>query len=1065
MNSDSISHNPVGSFFINFFLVKKTFAILLTLVILFSGYLGYQSIIKEALPDLEIPNATIHTYWHGASQTIMEKEVTNKIEQEIRDLKGLKDYSSGSMFSNSIISAEFEADAPMQESLNQLRQRVAIASDSFHDQIKKPKIEQVAIRNMPIISYVLHGNLDGIVLENAAKQLEKKLQKIQGICKVMVYGNRKPYVSIQLLPDRLRSFNITPTIVHAKLKEHELDFPLGVYESRELPFNLKSQTAFTDLNSIRDLPITRIPNGRVIRLKEIANVENKLYREEMIASFSNQGKDYQKGIALSVLKMPGKDTIQLVSLLNKEIERAKAGSDWPEGMEIEIVADNAQIIREELNTTFTNGWQAVLIVFAVLFILLTWREAVIAALCIPITLLGTISILYLMGYTLNVMTIVGMILALGLLVDDFILMMEGMHDGIFIRRFSFMQAAWHTVKTYGMPSFSGSLTTIMVFVPLALISGLDGKFIRIIPVTAAICLILSYLVSIIIAIPISQIFLKNSSLLNKELWIDKVSHRIESVLVNWLSKHAVKNRFQSVKLFGIGLTLFLLSLGIAIFIPVILYPLTDGRDLGITIELPADFKLEESHKIAQRVGDSLREKPYISSILRITGERDFMYEGRLSLSSAPYIIGFTCKLKPKGDRDRLGYEYVNELRKDIRQVLHDIPGYQLMITPETGGSSNEDPIQINLSGPDMNVLRRLSREFQKELLTLDGIEGVHDNLGQLRAEAMLIPKRELLNYYGISEAEFNSQLSFYLGDTKAIKLRSASLDDDLEIRLETYWHSQNGKTGGPAQLEELQRISIMNDKGLWIPFSSLVEQSLNHEAMIITHKNGVRNLTVMAKTYVLSIEESYQLINPILERLKQSWPKGYEYQFGGEKELADETFGNTKKAFLFSVIIVFCILALQFDSFRQPVIILFSALFAIMGVILGSTMFAFSFSFPMFIGVISLIGIVVNDAIVMVDTMNRHRDSGLSISQAAAHGASDRLRPIVSTTVTTILGLAPLAISSEEWRPLCMAIVFGESVSTFTTIFLIPCLYHIVTPSYSPSRNEEVVRVREPRMS
>ena len=1037
----------------HFFFVNKTLGILLVLVLVIAGFIGYATMVKEAYPDLKIPMASIHSFWHGASPSIMEKEVTNKVEKEIRDMKGLKRFSSGSMFANSYVFVEFEADADISESMDLLRQRVAVAEGKFHREVEKPTIQQISMRDTPVASFVIYGDMDQIRLSRAALWLKQELARVNGVQRVNLHGHQKEYIKVSLLPQRLKALNINPVLVFAKLRQRELDAPLGVYESRDLPFTVKSQTAFHNLEAIKNLPLRRVqsPQGsRVIRLHEVARVERTLRREQSIAAFSVDQAPFHNGIAVSIIKGPGQDTIALVNQVIAAMERLKGHENWPRGMAFTAVSNNAKLIQEELGKSMVNGIQSVIVVFLTLFVLLTWREALVAALSIPITLLGSIAVLWAMGETFNIMTIIGIVLALGLLVDDFILMMEGMHDGIYIQKLPFHKAALRTVNHYALPSFSGSLTTIMVFIPLATIGGLDGKFIRIIPVTAAVCLVVSYLVSLFIDIPLSRMLLARQSQQPKTPWIDRVSHGLENRLRTHLIHRVLAGKKRIWAHLTVGLGLVALSIYWAFAMPVILYPLADGRDMGITVELPVNIKLEESHAVAEKLGEILRSKPYIHSILAITGHRDFIFQGssedRLSVSAGPQFIGFTLLLTPKKQREKLGYEYLNGLERELRQALRQVPGAQLYLTADTGGSSNEAPIQINLSGPDMDVLKDISEEVRRQMSFIGGIFQVRDNLGQSTTEATFTPIRHALDFHGIEEAQFNAQLAIYLGDTRASYLRTRGTEDDLEVRVETQWKSQKGKTGGPAAWEEFQGLSILNPAGKSIPATALATHRLNQAPTAITHKKGVRSITVSAKTYTLTYAETHAAIAPILEKLKSNWPPGYDYGFSGEEELADEAFGNAEKAFILAFIMVFAILTLQFNSFAQPAIILVSVFFGIMGVIYGFILFAIPFSFTAAIGVIALIGINVNDAIVMVDTMNRHLKNGAGRARAAASGAADRLRPIASTTITTVLGLAPLAMD-EAWRPLCLAIIFGELVSTVTSMLLIPCLYHGFTPA------------------
>ncbi len=1043
------------------FLYKRTVAALCAALFLVSGFLAYQSLIKEALPNLAIPIADVQVHWHGASPGVMEKEVTNKIEKELRGMKGLKRYSSGSQNSHASFIVEFEPDAPLRESMDLLREKVRKAEADFHKSVEKPKITQFAIRNSPILSLVLYGDLEERELGAAAKRLKRRIERINGIRKATLYGHRKEFVFVQLIPEQLQAQGISPATVIERLRRHEQDLPLGEYENRDLSYLVKSETAFHDVATIRDLPLGRSPDGKVVRVKDIARVEQTLYRKQWDASFSKNGSAYRDGVAISAVQVPGRDTVGLTERIKQVVEEARSLPGWPQGMQYEVVFNEGDIIGTELKTSLTSGWQAVLVVFAVLFILLTWREALVAALCIPITLLGTLGVLWLMGYTLNVMVIIGVILALGLLVDDFILMMEGMHDGVFVKRLPFFRAAWRTVKSYALPSLSGTITTVLVLVPLAAIGGLDGKFIRLIPVTAAICLMMSYLVSILVAIPLSRIVLDGRDTAHKTPWIDRVSAWAEGKLTSWLRSGPVASRSRSVNALALGAVVFLFAAFVATQLPVILNPQADGRDIGITVELPVDYKLDESEAVARDIGAVLREKPYIESVLRIVGERDFLYEGSpedsLSVSTAPNNIGFNILLTPKDARDRLGYQYVRELRRSLNTVLRSVPGHRVTITAEDGGPSNQDPVQINLSGPNMGTLRDISLQVQHRLYEIDGLNDVRDNLSQSKAEAVLRPRREMLDYYDIDERDLNLQLSMYLGDTKIAHMRRPGTVDDMEIRIASYWPSQSGRVGGPADREELWRIPIRTPDGRWVPYRMLVDQEISEQPSVITHKNGQRSLTVMAKTFTLPLDEVHRLVDPVMQDLQKSWPPGYTYRYAGEQEAAREAYGNSAKALIIAVVLVFGVLALQFDSFKQPVIILFAALFAIMGVVLGFGLLAYPFSFAAMIGVIALVGITVNDSIVMVDTMNRHRKAGLSVREAAARGSADRLRPIVSTTLTTILGLLPLAIADEQWRPLCMAIVCGETVSTVTSLALIPCLYNLLTKDKEPARDPAAV--------
>ena len=420
----------------------------------------------------------------------------------------------------------------------------------------------------------------------------------------------------------------------------------------------------------------------------------------------------------------------------------------------------------------------------------------------------------------------------------------------------------------------------------------------------------------------------------------------------------------------------------------------------------------------------------------------------LTETQAPYFIGFSVLFVHRDERDQMAYQYVESLRSELQEVLDKVPGAILIFTPQTGGSSSEDPIQIELFGNDMEILRKMSREVQAVLSQIPGATDVRDNLGSSRNDVRFTPRREALDFYSISQDELASQMSLFMTDEKVGKFKVTGTDEDLNIFVGMTWPSRNGKSGSPTEWEELAAIDILNSQQVRVPLPSLVDSHVDTAPLAILHKNNKRMVTVMAKTGGRTAEEILTQIRPELDRLQSSWLAGYKYYFAGEAESSQETYGSTNKALGAGVFLVFAILVLLFDSYKQPFIIMLSVPFALIGTFGGFFLAWIPLSFPAMIGIIALIGIVVNDSIVMIETMNIHRNKGLSIPEAAARGGSERLRPIISTTITTIVGLVPLSFSSPMWMPLCNAIIFGLVASTIISLILVPSLFLLLTPTF-----------------
>ncbi len=1041
----------------DFLFVKPVPAIIWIGLLGFAGFLGYSSMIKESLPDLEIPQAAIVTQWPGASPLLVEKEITQKIEKQLKGMKGLKQLFSASRDNISLIAVNFKAEMPLAQAMQLLNRKVAAAEADLPKDALKPEIEETSVRDMPIISFALSGDVSQETLEIQARKMKERFEKIQGIKKASLVGERKSIVHVQLRPERLRAVGIPATLVRQVIKEHNNDFPWGHFENKDLTFTMKLQGAFRNLEELKHLVITRLPEGNVIRLSDIAVVRKTFMREMTRAALAWRGKDYVRVVAVHLFKAPGKDTNVLVDKAKKAVADMQQSKAWEKGIKINNLGDEAEVIRDELDRGFNNGCQAMLAVFIVLMVMLTWREALIAAFSVPVTLLGATAVLWAMGYTFNLLVIVGMILALGLLVDDFILIMEGMHEGIFIERLEFVAAVRRTIKTYAFPSFAGSLTTILALVPLAFVGGVDGKFISLIPITAGVCLVLSYIVSIFLGPPLSRFVLKSQT---KELgpgWMDRLAEKTGHRLAVWLKANVIKTRFRAFIWVMSAILLFIFSLVGFSLMRNTLYPKEDGRGLGITVELAPNTELDETARIAERLSNILRAKPYLQYVLRVVGQKDeyslTSFHDTLAPNQAPYIIGFSCFFVPKKERGNYAWTYVEGIRSELEGALKEEPGVRLYLSPEIGGPSGEDPVQIDIQGADFQTLIDISHQIQDQLAKVPGVVDIRDNIGPPRMDLRFRPLREALDFHKITPFDLALQMSVYTQNEKIGRFRRPGTEDDPDIRIGTYWPSQKGKIGGPRSWRELEQLCIINSQGLPVPLWSLTEPYMDEAHRVITHKNGHRSVTVLSKLSTAYVSEVIEHMRPILDEMQKEWPKGYSYEFAGEKEV-EGTYNKMLKVFILAMVLIYAILALLFDSLVQPGIILFTVLCALIGVFGGFFLFDIPFSFSASIGIVALVGIVVNDAIIMVETMNNHLRAGKDRMEAAMHGASDRLRPIVSTTITNFAGLMPLALSDPGWAPLCQAIIFGEVTATIGAVLFMPAIFVLVTPHQQKISNE-----------
>jgi multidrug efflux pump subunit AcrB len=369
----------------------------------------------------------------------------------------------------------------------------------------------------------------------------------------------------------------------------------------------------------------------------------------------------------------------------------------------------------------------------------------------------------------------------------------------------------------------------------------------------------------------------------------------------------------------------------------------------------------------------------------------------------------------------------------------------MQLMAETGRPEASDPVQIQIVGDDMTMLRQLSKQAQAALRMVPGTVDVRDNLGNVQVDIKLLPKREALDFYEITHDELASQIRYAMGDQEIGKFAIGGVDEDLEIRMGTAWPSREGKLGGPTRMDELVTVRAFKPDGGTVPVMAVVTPVTGTAPISITRQEGQRSITVSSKNHGRLPSEILMDFTPKMDELQKSWPTGYSYRVGGEAEESAEAFGSAGSALVVALFLVFALLVLLFGSFTQPFIIVLTIPMGLTGTFAGFFLMGMPFSFLAMIGIISLIGIVVNDAIVMVETMNEYRRRGAAIKDAASRGGADRLRPGISTSLTTMMGLIPLAISDPMWEPLCAAIIFGLMASTIFSLLIIPALYVLLT--------------------
>ncbi|EKF19397.1 efflux RND transporter permease subunit [Nitratireductor pacificus] len=1038
--------SPVG-----FFLLNPTLALVLLAACIIGGVIATFGMVRENYPDLAIPQAVIATEWPGASPEQMEKEVTKPIEDAVRALPRLKFYESSSGNSLSLVILQFEADVPIPFAMQELRARMSEAESRFPAGVKKPDIQQVSVNDMPVASFVLSGNVSEETLNSHADTLKRKLEELPGVRAVRLQGARPRAVHVRLDTGQLATLGISATTIRERVRMANRDLTWGDVETDTATRPLYLAGRATSVDDLKAIRIATRDDGTVLRLADVADVFIGLSQQDGTTRTSTGGAAFRHAISLSVLKRPGNDTVATIDAVSRQIDRITGAADWPRAMEVSILSDEREVIRNSFRDVTTNLIQGACAVFLVLLVALSWREAVVAALAMPVALLGALLAIDQLGYTLNTLTILGMVIALGLLVDVFILVMEGMHEGLHLKGLSFNDAALATVKAYLMPAIAGQATTILAMAPLMLMGGIDGTFIRLIPVTAIACLVASLAVAFLIAIPLSRFVLSHRTR-PAATPADRATLYLAARVEAWLRSGPLGSRMRAGATVGLALLGFLAAGLLADSLPSILYPKEDRRTLGITLSLAPDATLDDAERVAVKAGEALRDLPYLASVTTHAAEKSpfalhTIDEYLLPLYGYP-MTGISVLFKPKNDRDIAAYDALPEIRGRLAGALADEPGLRVLLSPDLGGATSADPVQIRLTGDDPERLRALSQSIRRALAAVSGVTDIRDTIGPFRTETRFTLEPDVLAMHRLSEAEVLQQVRFALTTDKIDTFQMAGTEPDLDIQMGASHASRLGALGGPRAPHELDTVWVVADDGTALSLPLLATPSAVAVPDIYLHNGGRRTNTVKARLdQGMTATEVAERLAPLVAELRETLPPGYDISFAGEIAATEEAFGRTQTSLALAGLLVAAILILLFGSFLQPLIIMAMVPVALTGTLAGFYVLSIPMSFPAMIGIIALVGIVVNDAIVMVEVINERLREGRTVRDAAALGAADRLRPILTTSLTTIAGLLPLAFSAPAWYPLCMAIILGLAVATLLVPLIVPCLYILLTSS------------------
>jgi len=1069
--------------------------ILIVLTLTGAGLATFFSLPKELNPNIQIPIIFVSTPFPGAGPEDVESLVTIPLEDALNGLSGVSKLTSTSQENISTLSIEFNSDVDPQKAKDDVQGAIDTVTDLPKD-AEKSKIEVLDFENQPVLTFVLSGQADGQTLTRFSDELEDRIKNLPGIEKVNMNYRNAPDVEIVLRPEVIREKNLNIAAVGQTLQAALGNYPAGDLSTGQTSFALTQETFAGSLSDLRTLPLRL--GGEVIPLGEVALVREAPAPNALLALYADNATESVRAITFSVFKSDSADTGETVTSvleLAGNLQKKYAGS-----FIIEPTFNGSKEIQKSFDQLFHDFALTIALVFFVLFTFFGLRQSIIAALAIPLTFLGTFLVMKATGISINFIALFSLLLALGILVDNAIVIISAMASYERTKKFSPDEVGLLVWRDFRTVIFTTTITTVWAFLPLLLASGIIGEFIKPIPIVVSASLAISAAVALLIVIPMMALLLKGNFPRRVIILIFCVVFAFGAVVSYFLIPAGT-----------LRIPLFILSLLILLFLFIVSKSLKKEIHEYETSHFKAFF--EKFHAFSKRGFFDFNPLAhrYERLITRILASKTAR---RKTLAALIIFMIFSYALVPTGyvvneffPADDIDFVYVSvELPKstsleesenairplldtlrhypDTRFVLAEMGAtpptdnfviakdvnnllFTLVLTPKeerdktsgdivvdlnrqfgnynqgklsasqlSGGPPAGSDLQITLLGDDLSLLETYGQQIQDHLREVPGTAAIAASIEEGSSKIVFVPSKEKFADLNISETD-TSFLLRTLGSGFTIKNDARIGGNDKQDVIIRFNGGSSLSSPG-----DLGTLSLNTERGN-IPLLALGEFTMKPNPTLITREDGKRTLSVTS-----SVQKGYSVstLNKELEKYADSLslPEGYSWKTGGVNDENNKSVQSILMAMLLSAVLIFGTMAVQFNSFRKALIVLLVIPLAVSGVFILFAISGTPLSFPALIGILALFGIVVNNSIIMVDKINRNMDAGLPLDQAITEGAASRLEPILLTALTTIIGLIPITLSDPIWQGLGGAIIAGLTFSGVAKLFFIPIIYRVM---------------------
>ncbi len=1019
------------------FSVDRPVAIsMLIIAVVLLGMVALPKLRVDLYPDMNLPYVLVSTNYQGASPSEVETLVTRPLESALATVSDLQEIVSWSEPGVSMIGIRLEWGSNMDQAALDIREKVDMVKGSLPSEVRTPQVFKMDPNSMPILSYTLSGSDLSEMKRLAEDVIQPRMERISGVASVNITGGREREVKVVLEPAKLQSYGLTAGQIAQTIGSDNITGTAGSVIRGTNDLDLRVLGEYRSVQDIENIAVA-IPGGGSVSLKDIAQIKNDFKKTTQVSYVNGR-----PSVGLSVMKETGGNTVQVANSVNALV--AELQNELPGDMKFDTVMDTSKFINDSIRSVVEHALAGGILSIIILYLFLrSFRSTLVVALVIPISVIATFSMMYFGGQTINLLSLGGLALGIGSLVDFSVVVLES----IYRHRSSstnILEAAKIGTSEVANAVTASAATQVVVFMPIVFVSGLAGILFGPMALTVSFSHLAALFAALTLVPMITTRMLKvrvfdaeeDTKSGNRTLDMlhapaekfDKKYRQLEkkySVLLNWALNHRKTVIAGTVGLFIAACIILVTAVGTE-FIPQM-----DQGQISVDIELPAGSQLSETGNMVSKVEDLANGNVSTDLIFSQVGSGG-MFAGLGAGNSN--VATMQIKLKPLDDRT----ESTNEVMEGLREELKHVPGAKFTVKAgggEMGGAGA--PISVRINGDDLDTLKQLGDRIADEIKTVPGTRNVFSSLDEANPELQVTVDRQRAGQYGITAGQILSSVRVAFDGQVASRLKSGG--DEIDVRL---MFPENYR----QDINNVYNIVINTPSGAKVSLRDVATVEVKSAPVSIYRYNQTRYVQVDAELLGRDLGSVNRDIQAKIDSM--SLPPGYNIELGGQAADMAESFGDLGLAVIMAIALVYMVMAAQFESLFFPFVIMFSIPPTLIGVALGLLLTGHNLSVTAIIGYIMLVGIVVNNAIVLLDYVNTLRKRGISRDEALRKAGPVRLRPILMTTLSTVLALLPLAFGrgegAEGQAPMAVVVSFGLTFSTLITLILIPVVYSVV---------------------